>query len=131
MRGLVGIPSPAMARPVTYTARIDTKVRLRLDHRDRIQVELDSGRWGSRNALLEAALDAFFGTKRPKTPRMPKADPAAVIQPGKPMGGGKSPRVRNVAEEQAAASEAAVPAPPIVESRQKTRVQPRARRVVR
>lgn len=98
-----------MARPTEYAApRIDTKVRLREDHRDLLaaaQIERGVG----RNRLVEIALDEFFGlTSRARAPRMPRPAPdQALGGPTRSQGSSRtSPRVQQVGTAQAEQAEA-------------------------
>lgn len=116
-----------MARPVTYVDRIDTKVRIRRDHQEAIQERIDRGDFSSRNQAIEFALDALLGTKRPKAPRLVKADPAQAL--GKPAastaGTRKAPKVLKVGEEISKAAAAADETPLITTTPPRTPRSPR------
>lgn len=126
-----------MPRPQRYARRVDTKIRLRLDHREALDQVVDETPGLSRNALVEQILDAHFKMKAPrlqKTPVDPKLQKAAQSANAR-----TSPRLRRVGEEQANAQEdmdvppvvppkTAKPAPDAAPSTG-PRVRPRQRRI--
>ena len=113
-----------MPRPQKYARRVDTKIRLRQDHRDRLDSIVEDTPGLSRNALVEQILDAHFKTKAPKLKKTP-VDP--VVQRAADAGNARtSPRLRHAGQEHAAQSEEI--SPPKV-SQPKTRVKPRQRRI--
>jgi len=90
-----------MPRPQKYVRRIDTKVRLRLDHREALDQVVEATPGLSRNALIEQILDAHFKLKAPRLTKMP-ADPK-VQRSAQEANARTSPRLRRVGEEQAEA----------------------------
>ena len=97
-----------MPRPQEYAPRVDTKVRLRVDHADLLKAEVESRGIG-RNRLIEMALDQFFGLT-PTGPRMPRPDPAAKLTQGGPRKPSRvSPRLGKGAEAMEAQSESRTP----------------------
>lgn len=111
-----------MARPKKYQdGRIDTKVRLRADHRDLLDRECEARRV-SRNVLIEAALDRYFGI-RATAPRLAKPDPGQALNgPRATTPARVAPRVPHVGE----AQQAALPeAPRVTEKPVRTRRRPR------
>lgn len=125
-----------MPRPQKYARRVDTKVRLRQDHRDRLDDEAET-RGISRNLVIEGILDAHFKTK---APRLAKAPVAPDLQRAAQASQSRTtPRLRHPGEEQAAQDEGdglppvvppktAKPAPPATE-KTGPRVRPRQRRI--
>lgn len=102
-----------MARPKQYTEkRLDTKVRLREDHR-RLLAEYEEENGVGRNRVIELALDRFFDLRStaPRLKRAP-ADPK-IVKPGAAAGTTRTrPRIAHVGEAaQAQAERNAAPVP--------------------
>lgn len=113
-----------MPRPQRYARRVDTKIRLRLDHREALDQVVDETPGLSRNALVEQILDAHF---KMKAPRLTKTPVSPEIQRSEQDAQARtSPRLRKVGQEMADATED-IPAPRVSEP--KTRVKPRQRRI--
>ena len=126
-----------MPRPQRYARRVDTKIRLRLDHREALDQVVEATPGLSRNALVEQILDAHFKTKAPrltKTPVNPKLQRSAQESASR-----TSPRLRRVGEEQADAQDA-TDMPPMIppktprplpdpDAPKGPRVKPRHRRI--
>lgn len=117
-----------MVRPKEYDNRIDTKVRLRQDHVDRLAAhEAESGL--ARNRIIEQALDVFFGirTRRPKLVTSPPPDVSIGKGSGK-KATKRTPHLARLGEEYAAQSEARSARPTPQVATPKTRVRPRSAR---
>lgn len=101
-----------MPKPKRYDDRVETKVRLRTDHHAKLQAMTETDPSVSRNRIIEAALDEFFGKKRPRlTPT-----PAAGTKLGQaPRGASRTaPRIQSIGEAQQADAERRAPSPPVV-----------------